>query len=155
MVLEALAAVSLASAVFQFVDFASKLISKGNHYYTNADELFEYNTELEASTKGLELITENLKDCRSSLAHHTGYSKPVKVSNEELALRKLAGQCSKKVREFDRLLTSMKVQGPHGRWKSFRQAAKEHWGRDGVQQMRQSLGTIREDLIIHLLVVLE
>ena len=48
MALEALAVVSLATSVVQFVDSAVKLISKGNQYYKKADGDLEENTQLRA-----------------------------------------------------------------------------------------------------------
>lgn len=163
MVLEALAAVSLASAVFQFVEFAAKLISKGNHYYRDSDGLLEENTELEATSKSFGLLNRNLIDCMNEpdppkcvwSPSRKVYGGSSKLSNEEEALCEVARRCQKKAREFDLLLNKLRSHGPRSRWKSFRQAAKEYWSKDDILQMRKSLGVIREDLIIHLLVVMK
>jgi hypothetical protein len=46
MVLDALSAVSLAATIIQFVDFSSKIVSKGYHLYESADGVLSENARL-------------------------------------------------------------------------------------------------------------
>ena len=57
--MEALAALSLAAAVVQFVDFGSRLVSKGQQLYRSGT-LVE-NMEIEEATKRLRVLVEPLQ----------------------------------------------------------------------------------------------
>lgn len=66
MVLEALAAVSLASSVVQLVGFAVKLIWKGNQYYKSADGNLEENAQLKDVADNFGKLSGRLVDSTRS-----------------------------------------------------------------------------------------
>lgn len=158
MVLEALAVVSLAGAILQFVDFTSKLISKGNHYYRSAEGLPEDHAEVELIKKTLDRIDKNLTDSSKLSAtsqHSIGILSDPTVLEEEKALRELVHRCKVISNDYHVLLSKLQCHGPRSRWKSFRRAAKEYWSKHDIQQMLQRLSAVREDLIIHILIVMK
>ena len=53
-IMEALAAVGLASSIVQFVDFATKIISKGYQYQKSVDGVLDENVELQAIADSLD-----------------------------------------------------------------------------------------------------
>ncbi|PVH84734.1 hypothetical protein DL98DRAFT_584281 [Cadophora sp. DSE1049] len=55
--MEAFAALGLAAAVIQFVDFSSKLVSKGQQLYHSTDGALLENTEMEEASKRLDKVT--------------------------------------------------------------------------------------------------
>ena len=61
MVLAALAALSVASSVVQFVDFSVKVISKGNKYYRSTDGALVENTELVATVETFRRLNDGSK----------------------------------------------------------------------------------------------
>ena len=60
-VLNALAALSVASSVVQFVDFSVKVISKGNKYYRSTDGALVENTELVATVETFRRLNDGSK----------------------------------------------------------------------------------------------
>ena len=59
-VLDALAALNVASSVVQSVDFSVKVISKGNKYYRSADGALVENTELVATVETFRRLNDGL-----------------------------------------------------------------------------------------------
>jgi hypothetical protein len=58
--MEAIVGLSFAAAVVQFVDFSTKLVSKGQRYYQSADGALAENSEMEEASKQLQVLTEPL-----------------------------------------------------------------------------------------------
>ena len=61
MVLDPLSAVSLAATVVQFVDFSSKIVSKGYHLYTSAGGALPENARLGYVIEDLRSVTTRLQ----------------------------------------------------------------------------------------------
>ncbi|KAH7395860.1 hypothetical protein BKA64DRAFT_71595 [Cadophora sp. MPI-SDFR-AT-0126] len=59
--MEALAALSVAAAVIQFLDFSSKLVSKGQQLHSSTNGALIENTELEEAARRLKGLTEPLQ----------------------------------------------------------------------------------------------
>jgi hypothetical protein len=147
MVLEALAALSLAASVVQFIDFSGKLISKGNEFHKSG-KLVEH-TELVAVAGNLEKLSEALGDSLKAFRPESG------LSSEEQALAAVAQQCQTIASEFNTTIQVLtNVEGTNKTWKSFRQAFKTVWNKDKIQEMKDKLNLAREQLVIHLLVVM-
>lgn len=148
MVLEAVAAVGLATSVVQFVDFTIKLVSKGNQYYKSADGVLTENRELEAIANKFSTLSQNL-------AKSSEIFPPAKqASDEENALRNVARECETVALEFVEVLNQLRVDGAHRKWKSFRQALKTIWQKEDIQDMLHRLQLAREEMVVHLLVVI-
>ncbi len=87
MVLDALAALSVASSVVQSVEFSVKVISKGNKYYRSADGALVENTELVATVETFCRLNDGLTKSLWGLLQ----AKP--MSNEAKALQSVAQNC--------------------------------------------------------------
>lgn len=77
------------------------------------------------------------------------------ASSEVKALRQVTAECRRAAEEFIEVLNSLKVKGSHRGWQSFRQAFKSIWGKDKIEAMLKKLSGLREQLMIHLLVVVK
>ena len=60
MPLDPLSALSVVASVFQVVDFASSIISKGKYLYKSSDGALRENAEAETVTVRLRELTENI-----------------------------------------------------------------------------------------------
>ena len=148
MVLEALAAISLASSVIQFVDFSVKLISKGNEYYHSADGVLAEHNELHN-------IAGNFEDLNAKLKNSLSLVEPKKLlSDEEKALQSITQDCLAVADDFKRTLEELRRHPGNNVWKSFRQAIKTRWKQKKLDETLNKLRLFREDLAVHLLVVI-
>ena len=77
------------------------------------------------------------------------------ASTEEKALHQVVVDCRCSAEEFLEALDKLKVTGGHKGWQSFRQAFKSIWGKDKIEAMSKRLSSRREQLMIHLLVVMK
>ena len=161
MVLEAFAALSVASAVVQFVDFTSKVISKGNKYYNSPDGNLEENAELRDIAAKIRRLTGLLT--KSAAPRHDPYRESqaqdsliasTRPEPEERALEGVVEECKKIAAELISALDKLKLHGSHKRWDSFRQALKSCWGKKAIEKMLERLRLAREDLVLHLLVIM-
>lgn len=70
MVVPPLDALTIAAAVVQFVDFSSRIISKGNEYHKSADGALVENKELEVVAASIQELSVRLHQSLSSKAKH-------------------------------------------------------------------------------------
>lgn len=150
--MEALAAVGLASSIVQFVDFATKIISKGYQYQRSVDGVLDENVELQA-------IADNLDQLSKGLVTSTEKTSPSarrnQNSKENEALKAVAIECQKIANDLGTAVDRLKMTGKRTRWKSFRQALKSQWKKEEIEATLRRLRLAREDLIVHLLVVMK
>lgn len=146
MVLDPLSAVSLAATIVQFVDFSSKIVSKGYHLYGSVDGALPENQHLNYVITDLKGLNTRLQESQN-LAYWT---------KDEKALQAIAVQCSVMADELLLRLNCLKV--PEGtryrRWKSFRQALKSVWNKEDLDKMAATLSDYRSQLEMHILVSL-
>ena len=142
--METLTAVSLAGSVVQFLDFGSKLLSKGRKIYNSADGALQENLELEAIALDLKEINQRLKD-------------PVLSSRSSAPsdsfLTKIVGGCDDITTELLEALAGLKVNGAHKRWKSTRQAFKCVLQKGKVEDILRRLDTSRNQISLFLLAI--
>jgi hypothetical protein len=110
MVLDLMSALLLAANV-QFVDFSSKVVSKGCRIFISADGALPDNLKLEAVTNDLSRLAKGLKDSELNTAT---------MSEEEKSLQAMSDECSKIAEELLRRLENLKVKGNSKQqgWKS-------------------------------------
>jgi hypothetical protein len=156
MPLGALTALSLSTAVIQFIDFAGKLISKGYKIYSAAEgSLVEYSALDTAARKVVQLnnlITETYDDGLKKDLYSTGGSIPM---DAELQLQAVCRGCSVAAEKLVAALERLKTPEVRSKWKSFRQAFKYMWGRDRVVALKAQLDVHRDVLNTTLLVSLK
>jgi hypothetical protein len=137
----ALEALSLAATVVQFVDFASKLVSKGYHVYRSTDGALPHNLEIEAVAKDLSRLTVRLQS-RGSLGN------PSALTADERALEELAEKCNEIATTLLGRLDKLKVKREerHRGWKSIRQALKSVWDKKELDDLAERLSSYRDQL---------
>ena len=86
-VLDALAALNVASSVVQSVDFTVKVISEGNKYYSSADGALVENTELVATVETFRRLNDGLTKSLWALLQAKS------MSNDGKALQSVAQNC--------------------------------------------------------------
>ena len=139
--LDPLTALSVAGTIVQFIDFSTKLISKGNEIYYSADGTSIGNAELE-------VIANNLRELGARLQQ---VPHPGTAENE--ALRRLAKQCEIVAKELVLVLEKLKIRGTANRWwKSVQQAFKALLSKDEVDAILLRLVHFRDELNLHILV---
>ena len=145
--LDPITALSVACSVLQIVDFAGTLISKGKKYYESADgSLVEHKDQAAAAAK-LGALAKTLSQTLPS-----AQSGP--KSSEERAVQAIARDCNVTAAEFVKVLNKLSVGSKHRAWASIRQAIKSEWSKDGITTMQAKLASLREQMVIHLLVIL-
>ena len=150
--MEALAAVSLASSVAQFVDFATKVISKGYPYQRSLDGVLDEHAELQATVGRLDQLSKGLVTTNEIISlsdREEAYSK------ENEALEMVAMECRKIAKHLSTAVGCLQITGKHTKWKSSRQALKSQWKEEETEATLRKLQLAREDLIVHLLVVMK
>lgn len=145
--MDPITAFSLAGTIVQFVDFSSKLVSKGYRIYQSANGAFSENLELESITTDLSLLNIRLKtdskfDC---------------LTKDDQSLEKLSQHCTSIADELLGRLDKLKIptDAKYRKWKSFRQALKTVWNKKDLDEMSSRLEALRAQLEFHILVSLK
>jgi len=139
--------------VMQFVDYSTKVISKGRELYKSADGALAKNTELETASTRLQSLSGALHDslhCNQKGSVHNA------IGKGDQALEDICGRCVEVSKELVGRLEKLKVPADHKyrEWKSFRQALKAVWGREKTEEMATRLAKLREELETHVLIEL-
>ena len=161
MVLEAFAALSVANAAVQFVDFTLKVISKGNKYYKSPSGVLEEIAELRDTAAKIrrltDLVTKSAAPRPEDNQEFQEQDLPdtsTRLKPAEQALEGAVKECKSIAAELIAALDKLELPGSHKRWNSFRQALKSCWGKKAIEQMIERLRLAREDLVLHLLVIM-
>ena len=144
-VLEALAAVGLTGSVVQFVDFAVKINSKGNKYHKSTDGVLPENREYLG-------IAENFARLNQGLGSALNASRSCQTTRG--FLQTVAMSCQTITLQFKAALDQLMISGTRGKWKIIRQATKACWSKEKIEEMLDKLRIVREDFVVHLLVVM-
>ncbi|KAL6714010.1 hypothetical protein ACLMJK_008504 [Lecanora helva] len=137
--MEALAAVSLAGNILQFVDFTISLIARSNEIYKSAS-----GTTL--AFKGQECITNDLKDLSSRIKSSSS------TSTSDSLLDRLCAQCQEVAEELHAALVKLSVKDRNTRSESVRKSLKALWGKDKLKALEARLAGFRQELTLHVTV---
>ena len=142
MVLTGIEALSLAATIFQMIDFSSKIVSKGKALYKSSSGILKEHEVTETAAYRLQAMCRKLT---FSLHSTEGASGP--LNTDDAMLEEICGNCITLSRELLVYLGKLKVPtGRNRKWKSFRQALKSVWSKEGVDEMARRLGEARKDL---------
>jgi hypothetical protein len=145
MVLEALAAVSLAGNIAQFVDLMGKLFGTTTKIYNSYEGVAQDVQILEDITKNLEFICADLS---RNFQHAQAQQLVTKTIRESLA--KLATDCEAAAAELLSVLNGLRAKKPNSKWSSFKAALATTWKERQVNAMEKRLETYRLQLILEL-----
>lgn len=149
MVLDPQTALSVATSVLQFVDFGTKLISKGREIYKSADGVLADHAEQAAVASKLADLTRGLSKSADS------FNTLVNPAPEDTALAKVALDCLEVAEDFSAAIDQLAVTGDRRKWKSFRQALKSIWKKEDLEKKMAKMDGLRQLVIVHLLVVVQ
>lgn len=147
MVLESLAALSLATSIIQIVDFSSKIVGKSRDIYSSADGATIGHEDLASAATRLKDLNQTLNTAAPTSNDATN------ASSAEHTLSELTTRASAIADELLILLEALKVPGStNHRWKSFRQALKSAFKQGQVDKINERLQAVRQELNFTLLV---
>ncbi|KAM0718815.1 hypothetical protein Q7P37_005887 [Cladosporium fusiforme] len=135
--LDPLSAISLASAIIQFVDFGSKILVTGYETYHNVSGATQEHVDLEE-------LTQSLYKFQDNLATPTRSNSSATQDSDQTLLEELARRCSHLAGDLLILLEDLKVkeQGFLRTWDSFRQACRSVWKKKRIQGLEKLLESI-------------
>ena len=149
MVMEALAAVSLAAAAVQFIHFTSKVASKGCEIYQSVDGSLQEHVDIEHYANEFERSGWALAEL------HSGKYRSRGLSPSEKALIKVAEDCQAVCKDIQQVLWRLQNSSKVRRYTSFYKALKAVWGEEKVNVLLRRLQLLKDELFVHLLVVME
>lgn len=144
--MEPLTALGLAANLIQFVDFASKLVTRARETYKSVDGALVENSELQAVTENLQTLTGRLHVSSKGQVNH--------FSSAEKQLHDLCSGCRDATAQLLAALERLKTKGNHNRWSSFRQALESVWKESEIQSLATRLERFRRQIDTTLLVLL-
>ena len=147
MVLEALAAVSLAGAVVQFVQFTTSLASKSNEFHKSVDGTIKEHIEVREYAEHYSRLSQRLKTATQVSS--------ILLSDYEAALLAVANRSLSKCQEIMQVLDRLQQSKHKKSFSSLRAALKAVWNEEKVESCFQELRLVREELVVHLLVVIK
>ena len=149
MVLEVLAAVSLANAVVQFVEFTTKVVSKGHEYQKSADGAIKQHLELSEYTENFSRLNQHLTNATKL------WPSQARFTENETALLAVTKKCQATCCEIIATIDYIQKPTRGKRFASLRLALKTVWNEEKIESCLQSLRLAREELIVNLLVVIK
>ncbi|KIW63805.1 hypothetical protein PV04_08777 [Phialophora macrospora] len=147
MVIDPVTALGLASNILSFIDFGLEVLAKGRELHKSATGRLIEHDEFRTAVGRLQQLRDGIDNSLQSLSSRTS------LTPAEEALQQITAECQKISAEFQDALSTFTAQPGQSPWKSFRQAFEALWKKDGLERMQQRLNYQREQLVLHLLVV--
>ena len=145
--MEAFSALSLASAVIQFVDFGASLLGESHEIHQSAVGASKDHVAMEEIYENLSRLIDKLAVSSQMI----GYE----CSKEDEALAVLATSCRGVAHEFLAIVQKLKVQGDsHRKWKSFLQALRTVWKKQDIKTLRKRLDGFSSQLTVQLAAII-
>ena len=144
MVLEALAAVGLASNIAQFIDFSCKIFETSKAVHRSSDGRSQAHEDII-------VISQHLRSLCAGLVKSRNESKVgTKNISHDDALYALAEKCEKAANALMVAIENLKAKNPQSRRSSFHAALKTIWSAEEIDAMMERLKQYRSEIIIHL-----
>lgn len=134
--IDPLTAVSLASAIVQFIDFSSKIVSKGYDVYQTADGVLPYNRRLQES---IDRVDGLCVDLSSPVTSNSA------ISQNEQAIRAVSKQCIDVAGELRAALVKLQAN-PKSVSSSLRKALKSVWSDKELRSLEKRLASLYTEL---------
>ncbi|THV48832.1 hypothetical protein BGAL_0225g00100 [Botrytis galanthina] len=147
--MDPVAALGVAAAVIQFIDYGTGLALKGREIYKSGE--LGANAELGQATNRLQNLVEPLRISLHSEFQNAPSSSP---ADADRAIKDICTKCIDLSEELSGLLGSLKLNlsVKHPRLASFQQAVKAVWNEEKIQGLKSRLGDLRSNLETHVLV---
>ena len=137
--MEALAAISLAGNILQFLNFTADAISKSRQIYTSVSGTLKEHDDLESLTTDLKGLSGRLQ---------------TSVGLVDSILEQLCSSCSEVADDLLKALECLGVKGKQTRSQSLRKALKALWGKEKLKNLEERLAGFRQELTLHIAVEL-
>lgn len=151
--MEPLSALSIASSVFQIVDFSAKIIAKAKEIYQSAEGASTANSFLEDTTSNLTEITAGLARELWKNSRTASNSKQGKKTAEE-QLVKLAEESRTIAASLLQKLNQLKLADGGGRWKALQQAFRIAFAQKEIDALTMRLDSLQKQVDTALLISL-
>jgi hypothetical protein len=139
--MEALAALSLAGNVVQFIQFASQVITETRETYRSADDAGAQHLDLETVAKILRKQISPLQASAQASAEAVG----------GLEFKELLASCNEAANELHSAIQELKVKdGPHRKWRSFGKALISVWKREKISSFQKRVSLLRDQIQFHI-----
>jgi hypothetical protein len=147
--MEPLAALAIAIATVQFLDFAGSLVSGTWQIYRSSAGEADRNTlgDVRAINNDLLRLNRELKEAIND-------RKPRDLSPCDKNIVQLGQRCTELGEQLASALDRLKSQGKHQLWASFRLALKSVWSQSEVESLQRTLQNYREQISLNILVSL-
>lgn len=133
--MDPLSAIGLASAIVQFVDFGSRIVSGALEISRSATGATRENAAIENATTKLQLLNDELT--KHSQSRPSG-------ANPQDPLLQLTQECVDLSEKLIVKLAQLKAGPGSTRYLTFRKALKTVWQKDKIDAMQTRLGEIRD-----------
>ena len=143
--MDPLSALSLASNIVQLVDVGTRVVSASFELYS--PDGISVNGELESVISDLVSICSALEKPQDRISE-------LSSSKSEIQLIPLCESCKNLGEELLAVLNSVKVQSPHKKWQSFRQALKAVWKEKEIERYKRRIADLRSEISLRLLGIL-
>jgi hypothetical protein len=127
--MEPFTAIGLAASIINIVDFALRIVSKGNKIYHSCDGVHSDHGDLELVANDMLLLQNKLQVASSPFVQEA------KLNDDDRALHELSTAANEVAAQLLQKMNKAKVQGRFRRWKSLRQAVKSVWSKPEVDGM--------------------
>lgn len=146
--MEALAVVSLAGNILQFVDFSRKLIHDINESYGSKEGSALNARSLEYTTQSLQDLCKSLAESRKKAQQQSVATLPAKDP-----LIELAQGCEAATVDLISTLEELKAKDPYSNWSNIKSAVRSHWKSRQLTDMQVRIEMYRSQLMTHLQVM--
>lgn len=147
--MEPFTAIGLAASIINIVDFALRVVSKGNKIYHSCDGVHSDHGDLELVANDMLLLQNKLQVASSP------FNQKAKLNDDDRALHELSTAANEVAAQLLQKMNKAKVQGRFRRWKSLRQAVKSVWSKPEVDGMATRLTTIKDQIQLRAMVSLK
>ncbi|KAI1493572.1 hypothetical protein F5X96DRAFT_687408 [Biscogniauxia mediterranea] len=129
------AALSMASSIVNFVDFACKLFAETRDIYKSASGTAEQNLLFED-------ISRNVLDLSARLSH---------CPSNQPRLKNRSKQCESIAKDLLETLDTLRLQGERSKWQSFRIALREVRKKSEIDRLADSLAKVQMHIVLYIL----
>jgi hypothetical protein len=151
--MDPLTAVSLAGAIIQFVDFSSKLVSRGKELYRSSSGALEENVRIEEVTADLHALCLPLHTPSSSSTNAGLRCIP---DAHRISLQKLAASCIEVSNKLMAALQELRIPAnmTHKTWYAIKQSVANIFSKEEIAALRSTLEMLQQQLNTRLLAIL-
>jgi hypothetical protein len=146
--MDPLAALGLAAAVVQFVDFGIEIFRKSNEILHSASGASAENTSIKNTTSDLQVLLQNIKDSQPPVNAGTD------IPAEQVSLNSLVVSCNEVGDELLKLVRDVSAGPGAGKRKSLAAALSSAWSRKQIQEITDMLERYKKQLNMNILVAL-